>query len=135
MLTGLPPFHRQDDTPMALYTRIQTGPSAIRWPAIGALARDIILRFLEADPSKRFGNLHNGAGDVFGHQWFREVDWERLRNREITAPYLPKVAGEGDASAFESYAEDGVAMMYGAPADDPHGLAFPDFDYTPTVYS
>jgi hypothetical protein len=27
------------------------------------------------------------------------VDWEKLRNRDIVAPYLPKVTGEGDASA------------------------------------
>ncbi|KAI0034847.1 kinase-like domain-containing protein [Vararia minispora EC-137] len=131
MLTGLPPFHRQDDTPMNLYSRIQMGAAAIRWPAaLGPLARDVILRFLEADPSKRFGNLHNGAGDVFGHGWFREVDWSKLRAREITAPYLPRIIGEGDASAFEAYAEDGVAMMYGLAADDPHGLHFPDFEYT-----
>jgi protein kinase A len=134
MLTGLPPFHRQDDSPMNLYARIQLGAQAIRWPAIQPLAKDIVLRFLEADPSKRFGNLHNGAGDVFGHGWFREVDWVKLRNREITAPYLPKSAGDGDASAFEPYAEDG--LVYGAPADDPHGFHFPDFDYTapPTTF-
>jgi protein kinase A len=132
MLTGLPPFHRQqDEPPMNLYARIQMGVAAIRWPnAMPPLSRDIVLRFLAADPSKRFGNLRNGAGDVFGHAWFREVDWEKLRAREITAPYLPRVAGEGDASAFEAYAEDGAAMAYGLGADDPHGAHFPDFEYT-----
>jgi protein kinase A len=99
MLTGLPPFHRPDDSPMALYARIQSGPSCIRFPAINILARDLILKFLESNPSKRYGNLRNGAGDVFSHPWFREVDWEKLRNRDIVAPYLPKVTGEGDASA------------------------------------
>jgi protein kinase A len=54
---------------------------------------------MEGDPSKRYGNLHHGAGDVFAHVWFREVDWDKLRNREITAPYLPKIQGDGDASA------------------------------------
>jgi len=99
MLTGLPPFHRPEDSPMALYARIQSGPSCIRFPAINILAKDLILKFLESNPSKRYGNLRNGAGDVFSHQWFREVDWEKLRNRDIVAPYLPKVTGEGDASA------------------------------------
>jgi hypothetical protein len=54
---------------------------------------------MEGNPSKRYGNLQHGAGDVFAHNWFREVDWDRLANREITAPYLPKIAGDGDASA------------------------------------
>ncbi|KAI0067576.1 kinase-like protein [Artomyces pyxidatus] len=133
MLTGLPPFHRPDDSPMALYGRIQSGPACIRFPAINILAKDLVLKFLEGNPSKRYGNLRHGAGDVFAHPWFREVDWEKLRNREITAPYLPKVAGEGDASAFEKYPEEDIVSKYGMPAEDEHGDMFPDFDYTAPV--
>ncbi|THH18692.1 hypothetical protein EW146_g2355 [Bondarzewia mesenterica] len=132
MLTGLPPFHQPDDSPMNLYQRIQRGPSIIRFPAINILAKDLILKFLESDPSKRFGNLHHGAGDVFDHPWFREVDWVKLKNREITAPYLPKVAGDGDASAFERYPEDDAASRYGLPATDAYGIEFPDFEYAST---
>lgn len=40
-----------------------------------------------------------GSNDVFCHSWFAEVDWERLERREVMAPYMPKVMGEGDASA------------------------------------
>ncbi|KAI0262222.1 kinase-like protein [Gloeopeniophorella convolvens] len=130
MLTGLPPFHRPDDSPMALYARIQSGPSCIRFPAINILAKDLILKFLESNPSKRYGNLRNGAGDVFSHQWFREVDWDKLGNRDIVAPYLPKVTGEGDASAFEQYEEGNVVAEYGRAAEDVHGVHFPDFEYT-----
>lgn len=57
---------------------------------------------MEADPSKRYGNLHHGAGDVFAHRWFAEVDWDKLRNREIQAPYIPRISGDGDASACVS---------------------------------
>ena len=100
MLTGLPPFHRADGAPMHLYSRIQAGPASIRWPnGINLLAKDLILKFLEGEPSKRLGNLQQGAGDVFAHGWFREVDWDKLLERRITAPYLPKVAKDGDASA------------------------------------
>lgn len=105
MLSGLPPFHSSQDgqdnggNHLVLYDKIQRGPSSIKWPAFGPLATDLILKLMEGDPSKRYGNMRHGAGDVFAHVWFREVDWDRLRNREITAPYLPKVSGEGDASA------------------------------------
>ncbi|KII95556.1 hypothetical protein PLICRDRAFT_98490 [Plicaturopsis crispa FD-325 SS-3] len=130
MLSGLPPFHQQDNNPVILYEKIKLGPSFIKWPAFQTNATDLILKLMEGDPSKRFGNLHHGAGDVFAHPWFREVDWDRLRAREITAPYLPKIKGEGDASAFENYAEDNVAGSYGQPGVDLYGTAFPDFDYT-----
>ena len=103
---------------------------------------------MEADPSKRYGNLHHGAGDVFAHRWFSEVDWDKLRRREIQAPYLPRIAGDGDASAsvfssillfgalmavnyrFERYPEIDAAVQYGAFAPDPYGDQFPDFEYT-----
>ena len=57
------------------------------------------MRLMEGDPSRRYGNLRHGAGDVFAHPWFGEVDWDRLAARQITAPYLPRINGEGDASA------------------------------------
>ena len=99
MLSGLPPFHEPDASHVMLYEKICAGPAAIRWPPFNGLAQDLILKFLEHDPTKRYGNLRHGAGDVFAHPWFREVDWDKLKNREITAPYLPKIASAGDASA------------------------------------
>ncbi|TFY82996.1 hypothetical protein EWM64_g1018 [Hericium alpestre] len=134
MLTGLPPFHiTGEEHPLSLYQRIQRGPAFLRFPpALNPNARDLVLKFLEGDPSKRYGNLHHGAGDVFAHPWFAEVDWERLRAREITAPYLPKIAGDGDASAFERYPEDDAVSSYGLPAPDTFGKDFPDFEYTST---
>ena len=55
---------------------------------------------MEPDPSKRYGNMQYGAGDVFAHPWFREVDWSKLEKREITAPYLPRITNDGDASVW-----------------------------------
>ncbi|KAF9463591.1 kinase-like domain-containing protein [Collybia nuda] len=131
MLSGLPPFHQPDANPVMLYEKITRGPAFIKWPAaFNPLATDLILKLMESDPSKRYGNLRHGAGDVFAHQWFREVDWERLAAREITAPYLPKISGDGDASAFDKYPEDNAAAAYGQLALDPYGNSFPDFDYT-----
>jgi serine/threonine protein kinase len=99
MLSGGPPYHQPDANPVLLYEKITRGPAFIRWPAFSDNATDLILKLMESDPSKRYGNLRHGAGDVFAHAWFREVDWEKLANREITAPYLPKINGDGDASA------------------------------------
>lgn len=99
MLSGLPPFHEPDISPVVLYEKIAQGPTCIKWPAFHPNATDLILKFMERDPSRRYGNLHNGADQVFTHPWFREVDWVKLKNREITAPYLPKISGDGDASA------------------------------------
>ncbi|KAG6335822.1 hypothetical protein ID866_3258 [Astraeus odoratus] len=135
MLTGFPPYYQPDRNTHTLYEHILRGPSFIRWPAFKPHATDIILKLMENDPVKRYGRLDYGRGDVFTHSWFGEVDWERLQNRKIAAPYLPKLRSDGDASAFERYPEDEAAAMYGKPGDDPYALEFPDFEYTsPTTY-
>lgn len=99
MLSGLPPYHQPDQNTVSLYEKISRGPTFIRWPPFQVNATDLILKLMEGDPSRRYGNLRHGAGDVFAHPWFSEVDWVKLRNREISAPYLPKISGDGDASA------------------------------------
>ncbi|KAH0588673.1 hypothetical protein H2248_004485 [Termitomyces sp. 'cryptogamus'] len=129
MLSGLPPYHHPDPNPVLLYERILNGPGFIKWPAFNNLATDLILKLMESDPSKRYGNMRHGAGDVFAHPWFREVDWDKLQAREITAPYLPRISGDGDASAFDQYPEDNVAAQYGQPGPDTFGSAFPNFEY------
>ncbi|KAJ7125300.1 kinase-like protein [Mycena epipterygia] len=132
MLFGLPPYHQVEQNHLILYDRIQAGPSKVAFPpaAFSDHAKDLIMKLMEGDPSKRFGNMRHGAADVFAHPWFREVDWTRLEAREITAPYLPRIAGDGDASAFDKYPEDDVSSTYGLPTPDPNGALFPDFEYT-----
>lgn len=101
MLAGLPPYHQTETNHLVLYEKIMQGPRYIRWPtAFHENATDLIMRLMESDPSRRYGNLHHGAGDVFAHPWFREVIWDKLSNREIPAPYLPRIQGDGDASAY-----------------------------------
>jgi serine/threonine protein kinase len=101
MLAGVPPYHQptQPANPIRLYEDIMRGPGALKMPGFPPGAVDLILKLMEAEPSRRFGNLKHGAGDVFTHAWFKEVDWAKLLDRQITAPYLPKIQGEGDASA------------------------------------
>ncbi|TFK26334.1 AGC/PKA protein kinase [Coprinopsis marcescibilis] len=131
MLAGLPPYHQPEPNHIELYEKIMRGPKHIKWPlAFPENATDLIYRLMESDPSRRFGNLRQGAGDVFTHQWFKEVDWTRLAARDIPAPYIPRIARDGDASAFDKYPEDNVAASYGLPTVDSYGMAFPDFEYT-----
>jgi protein kinase A len=45
--------------------------------------------------------------------------------RQIRAPYIPSIRGEGDASHFDKYPESDE--KYGVPCSDPHREKFPDF--------
>ena len=55
------------------------------------------------DLSKRYGNLKGGVKDIKGHRFFKELDWEKLLEKELPPPYKPKVKSENDISNFSSY--------------------------------
>nr|XP_031863406.1 uncharacterized protein CI109_001282 [Kwoniella shandongensis]KAA5530478.1 hypothetical protein CI109_001282 [Kwoniella shandongensis] len=101
MLAGYPPFFTEDGNPMKLYEKIIAGK--VRYPTyFDALAKELLKNLLVGDLTKRYGNLRAGSSDIFAHGWFAEVDWDKLYRREIPAPYVPKIEGEGDASHFPS---------------------------------
>ena len=113
MLAGFPPFYDEDQ--MRLYERILEG--RLRWPSyFDPAAKDLIKRLLSPDLTKRYGNLKSGSADIKKHKWFSEIDWKKLAEVKVKAPYIPPFSSEGDASNFDSYPED----------HDPYGLPGPD---------
>jgi len=123
MLAGYPPFFSEDSNPMKLYEKIIA--AKVRYPShFGVNAKDLIRNLIASDLTKRFGNLANGSRDIFGHCWFQEVDWERLFRKEIPAPYVPQIDGDGDYRHFDQYAEVDTTVEYGQPGPDPHGHLF-----------
>lgn len=105
MLAGYPPFFvdptydPSSTNPVSLYQRIAVGLPSVAFPSsFDSLELDIIQKFMTADVSERFGNLKHGVEDIFAHPWFAEVNWQKLLKKEITAPYIPTIVGDGDAS-------------------------------------
>ncbi|KAJ1025218.1 hypothetical protein NDA16_002722 [Ustilago loliicola] len=126
MLAGYPPFFTEDGNPIKLYEKIIA--CKVRYPPYFETGvKDLLKNLLTADLSKRYGNLHRGSKDIFGHMWFAEVDWDRLYRREIPAPYLPTVTADGDSSQFERYPENDVGEYSRSDLPDNLGHLFPDF--------
>ena len=121
MLAGHPPFFA--DNPLGIYEAILRGK--IEWPrTIDSLGRDLVKKLLNADRTKRIGNLRNGAEDVKTHKWFREVDWEDVYNKKLKPPFVPKVKGTGDTSNFEDYSDEDLEIE---PVTEREALMFEDF--------
>lgn len=126
MLAGYPPFYTESTHPVHLYEKILN--AQVVYPNFfDPLAIDILGKFLSKDVTERYGNLKYGSTDIFAHAWFAEVVWEKLRRREIPAPYVPRIEGDGDSSQYERYAETDVAS-YGQMGPDPFADLFPEFD-------
>jgi len=124
MLAGYPPFF--DDNPFGIYEKILGGK--IQFPShFDPQAKDLIRRLLTADRSRRLGSLKGAAEDVKKHKWFRGVDWKVLYSRQVRAPIIPAVTGDGDTSMFDSYDEEVDDEEEDADELDPFKNIFKDF--------
>ncbi|CAG8604652.1 8198_t:CDS:2 [Funneliformis caledonium] len=122
MLAGYPPFYDEDH--MRLYEKILSG--RIKYPSsFDPIAKDLLKRLLTSDLSKRYGNLKAGSKDIKSHQWFKGIDWDKLIQRDVTAPYIPNFSGDGDTSNFDVYPEE--REPYGKPSNDLYRDKFPSF--------
>jgi serine/threonine protein kinase len=100
MIAGIDPF--SDDDPMMVYQKILKGK--IKFPSgFDSNAKSLVKHLLESDLTKRYGNLKRGVKDIKGHRFFKDLDWEKLLEKELPPPYKPKVKGENDISNFSSY--------------------------------
>ncbi|XP_055589567.1 cAMP-dependent protein kinase catalytic subunit beta-like [Uranotaenia lowii] len=102
MVAGYTPFYSVDQ--MKMFEKICKGK--FRFPAdFSADLRDLVKNILQVDLSRRFGNLKDGTSDIKGHPWFKGTNWIAMLNGEVTAPFLPKISGQGDTSRFDYYEE------------------------------
>ena len=117
MLVGYPPFIGQDT--MGTYQKIIAGKYS--FPRfVDANGKQLVKNLLQADLTKRFGNLKDGVDDIKRSAFLQHIDWEALMRREIPAPFVPPVQGETDTSNFEQYPDsDGKSDKTGVVDSDP----------------
>lgn len=103
MLAGFPPFYH--DNHLKLYDNIVHAEA--RFPnSFDPIARDLVQRLIEKNPSKRLGVQADGIEGIKNHYWFKDVNWDMLQACIIRAPYKPKIISEGDCSNFDIYPEE-----------------------------
>ena len=116
MLAGIDPF--SDDDPMLIYQKILKGK--VRFPrSFDKNAKSLVKHILQADLSKRYGNLKNGVNDIKGHRFFNGLNWTKLLSRELKPYYTPSVKGEGDTGNFTPYPESDSDTPAIKPSEDP----------------
>ena len=87
MAAGYPPFFAEN--PIQIYEKIVSGH--LRFPAhFSVELKDLLKNLLQVDLTKRIGNLKNGVIDIKQHRWFFKIDWMKIYEKSIDAPYLPK---------------------------------------------
>ena len=102
MLVGYPPFF--SDEPSVTCQKILHWRKTLSVPAevnLSPEATDILKRFM-CDADDRLGA--NGVDEIKAHPFFRNVDWENIRNEE--SKYKPASVGEEDCTRFDRFEEE-----------------------------
>eukprot|EP00361_Fabrea_salina_P007587 CAMPEP_0202435178 /NCGR_PEP_ID=MMETSP1345-20130828/18205_1 /ASSEMBLY_ACC=CAM_ASM_000843 /TAXON_ID=342563 /ORGANISM="Fabrea Fabrea salina" /LENGTH=209 /DNA_ID=CAMNT_0049048111 /DNA_START=285 /DNA_END=914 /DNA_ORIENTATION=+ len=116
MLAGIDPF--SDEDPMAIYQKILKGK--VKFPRnFDKNARSLVKHLLEADLTKRYGNLKRGVEDIKRHRWFAGLDWERIIRKEVQMSYRPTVHSPNDTSNYQHYPDSTSKAPSVRPGDDP----------------
>ena len=100
MVAGFPPFY--DESPVKIYEKILSGRIEFS-KVFSSIVKDLIKKFLQENPSKRYGCGGKGIDAVKRHKWFRGVDWAMVLRREIPAPWVPEIKSIDDTHFFDSY--------------------------------
>lgn len=96
-------------------------------------AKDIILCLLEKDPKKRLG-YERGIDEIISHPWFKEIDLDKLLNKELDAPFKPKLGDDmTDVSYFDKeFTSTSLEQSFIPKADmkavEKYNKVFSDFD-------
>ena len=77
---------RKEIKQLILYKQARLNESDIpnSWPLESA---DFINKLLKRKPDKRLG--YNGIKELKSHIWMRDINWNALKRKEISAPFIP----------------------------------------------
>ena len=91
MLTGIPPFYCKDRDILfdAITNDEPEYPEYLSDEVI-----DLIKKLLIKNPDKRLGN--NGADEIKKHIFFEGMNWEKLLNKKIKPPFIPRLKNAVD---------------------------------------
>ncbi|XP_018097727.1 protein kinase C iota type isoform X2 [Xenopus laevis] len=76
----------------------------IRIPrSLSVKAASVLKSFLNKDPKDRLGcHPQTGFADIQGHQFFRNVDWDLMEQKQVVPPFKPNICGEFGLDNFDA---------------------------------
>ncbi|KAJ8331322.1 Serine/threonine kinase [Batrachochytrium dendrobatidis] len=128
MLVGRYPFHGEDENDIleAILS------DSIEYPSnMPRITLSLLQSLMNKVPSRRLGGGSADAEEVKKHPYFVNVDWAALMRKEMTAPFVPTIAGTFDVSNFdkEFTSEQPVLTPISSVLGEMDQKEFNDFQY------
>ena len=99
MLVGVPPFYSRNQHEM--FCKIIK--EDFKFPQELELSdecKDLVRQLLIKNPDHRLGSQKD-AELIKNHPWFNDLDWEKLTNEELEAPFIPELTSDIDVQYFD----------------------------------
>ena len=71
---------------------------------VGKNAKDLIEKLFVNNPKKRLG--YNSTDEVKNHPFFKDIDFDKVLNKEYNPPFVPKLDNETDLKYFDEIIGD-----------------------------
>jgi serine/threonine protein kinase len=137
ILQGRSPFTRvteEEEDHSIVHDRILYDPPDIS-SNFDETTKDLILKLLEKDPSKRIG-FENDAEDLKKHPFFETIDWDKIKNKLCPPPKKPILCHKYDVSEFCTEFTDELPENFDLPEEIPKAKnidkIFRGFSYFPS---
>ena len=87
LIVGIVPFYSSSN--MKMYQKIKE--QKLMFPSyLSEDLEDLIRKLLNRDPTQRLG-CNQDINDIRQHLWFNDMDWIKLKKKEIEPPYRPGI--------------------------------------------
>lgn len=124
MLIGYPPFC--SETPQETYRKVMNWKETLIFPPevpISSEAKDLIQGFCR-EMDTRIGGISGDFDEVKSHSFFKDVDWEHIRERPAAIPV--QVKSIDDTSNFDEFPDVDLKIP-SAPSKEPSEVANKDW--------
>lgn len=89
MIAGENPFYYEGLDNKALFETITSTEAYPLKDEVSSAAKKLIDGLLEKDPTQRLGSLSGREKDILDHEWFKDLEVNKLRGKELEAPWIP----------------------------------------------
>ena len=62
----------------------------------------ILQKLLTREPELRLGSGPTDAQEIMSHAFFRNINWDDVRDKKVPPPFLPQISNPTDTSNFDS---------------------------------
>ncbi|EGD79703.1 AGC/PKC/ALPHA protein kinase [Salpingoeca rosetta] len=128
MLIGRPPFDGADDD--ELFDNVIA--KDIRIPSgVPTAAASLLRGLMQKRPSSRLGCGPSGRRDIMDHPFYRHMDWDKLKARQVKPPFKPPSSRDPTANFDREFTREKVHLtpIPKAAIKDIDQKAFADFDF------